>query len=80
MKLELGAMVYTTENQNEIDRLLGLGAVVVEGKENINNEIPNYKSFKKVELEELLDELNIKYESNSTNDDKIALLDEHYIK
>jgi len=42
-------------------------------------EIPNYKSMKKAELEDLLTSLEVEYAADSTNDQKVELLDAYYM-
>lgn len=42
-------------------------------------EIPNYKSMKKAELEDLLTSLGIEYAADSTNAQKVDLLDAYYM-
>lgn len=41
--------------------------------------IPSYKSMKKAELEDLLTSLEVEYAADSTNDQKVELLDAYYM-
>lgn len=73
--------VGETEDKNLIAWFKAKGYSVGEPAEKENTEkddIPNYKSMKKAELEDLLTSLEIEYASDSTNDQKVELLDAYY--
>lgn len=74
--------VGETEDKNLIEWFKSKGYSVGEpAKEQVQEKkIPNYKSMKKAELEDLLTSLEIKYAADSTNDQKVELLDAYYSK
>ncbi|WP_353106250.1 hypothetical protein [Acetoanaerobium noterae] len=74
--------VGETEDENLIAWFESKGYSVGEPakeKEEAQVKIPNYKGMKKAELEDLLTSLEVEYAADSTNDQKVELLDAYYM-
>lgn len=79
MKLKLNNLVYTTTSPVKIEQLKELGAIVLEGEEEViqENTVPegaNLENLKNADLMALLDEKGIEYDNKATKAELIELL------